>query len=50
MGGRASVDVHANEGMGTTFVHVAVDDHSRYAYVEQHAGERADTCAAFLAR
>ena len=48
--GRAGVDVHANEGMGATFVHVAVDDHSRYAYVEQHADERAPTCAAFLER
>src|SRR5262245_6680276 len=48
--GRAGVDIHANEGMGTTFVHVAVDDMSRYAYVEQHADERAATCAAFLAR
>jgi transposase InsO family protein len=48
--GRAGVDVHANEGMGTTFVHVAVDDMSRYAYVEQHADERAPTCAAFLER
>jgi transposase InsO family protein len=48
--GRAGVDVHANEGMGTTFVHVAVDDMSRYAYVEQHADERASTCAGFLRR
>jgi transposase InsO family protein len=48
--GRGGVDMHANEGLGTTFVHVAVDDHSRYAYVEQHADERAPTCAAFLER
>lgn len=48
--GRVGVDVHANQGMGTTFVHVAVDDRSRYAYVEQHADERAATCAAFLER
>jgi transposase InsO family protein len=48
--GRGAVDMHANEGMGTTFVHVAVDDMSRYAYVEQHADERAQTCAAFLKR
>jgi len=41
---------HANIGMGQVFVHVAVDDHSRYAYVEQHADERAPTCAAFLER
>ena len=48
--GRAGVDIHANEGMGSVFVHVAVDDHSRYAYLEQHADERALTCAAFLER
>jgi Integrase core domain len=39
-----------NRGAGWVFIHVAVDDHSRYAYVEQHADERAGTCAAFLAR
>jgi transposase InsO family protein len=48
--GRTGVDIHANEGMGTTFIHVAIDDHSRYAYLEQHPDERAPTCAAFLAR
>jgi hypothetical protein len=32
------------------FIHVAVDDHSRYAHLEQHPDERADTCAAFLER
>jgi transposase InsO family protein len=41
---------HLNDGVGQVFLHVAVDDHSRYAYVEQHADERAGTCAAFLAR
>jgi len=40
----------ANEGLGMVFVHVAVDDCSRYAYVEQHRDERGATCAAFLAR
>ena len=40
----------ANEGMGQVFLHVAVDDHSCYAYVEQHPDERAPTCTAFLAR
>ena len=48
--GRSGVDIHANEGLGSTFVHVAVDDRSRYAYVEQHADERAPTCTAFLER
>lgn len=41
---------HANEGAGHVFLHVAVDDNSRYAYVEQHTNERAATCAGFLAR
>ena len=48
--GRAGAEVHGNAAMGFTFVHVAVDDRSRYAYVEQHADERGDTCAGFLAR
>jgi hypothetical protein len=33
-----------------TYVHVAVDDASRYADAQQHADERAPTCAAFLTR
>jgi transposase InsO family protein len=41
---------HANDGAGYVFVHVAVDDRSRYAYVEQHPDERGPTCAAFLER
>jgi transposase InsO family protein len=36
--------------LGYDFVHAAVDDHSRVAYVEVHADERAVTTAAFLAR
>jgi transposase InsO family protein len=48
--GRGGVDIHANQGLGPVFVHVAVDDHSRYVYLEQHADERALTCAAFLER
>ncbi len=39
---------HLNDGMGQVFMHVAVNDNSRYAYVEQHADERAPTCAASL--
>jgi transposase InsO family protein len=41
---------HHNEGMGYAVVHVAVDDHSRYAYVEIHADERGETCARFFTR
>ena len=39
-----------NRGAGWVFLHVAVDDHSRYAYVEQHADQGAATCAAFCDR
>jgi transposase InsO family protein len=37
-------------GAGYDYLHVAVDDHSRYAYVEVHPDERGRTCAEFLAR
>jgi transposase InsO family protein len=36
--------------LGYVFLHVAVDDNSRYAYVEEHADERGETAAAFLRR
>jgi transposase InsO family protein len=35
---------------GYDFVHAAVDDHSRLAYVEIHPDERGPTCAGFLRR
>jgi transposase InsO family protein len=47
---RSRQQKHRSRGAGHTYVHVAVDDHSRYAYLEQHADERAATCAAFLDR
>ncbi len=37
-------------GIGYDYVHVAIDDHSRYAHVEVLPDERGDTCAAFLLR
>ena len=37
-------------GWGWEFAHVCVDDHSRLAYVEVLADERAETCASFLSR
>jgi transposase InsO family protein len=37
-------------GAGYDYLHAAVDDHSRYAYVEVHPDERGSTCAGFLAR
>ena len=39
-----------SRGVGWEFVHVAVDDHSRLAYVEVLANEEALTTAAFLRR
>jgi transposase InsO family protein len=36
--------------IGYDNLHAAIDDHSRYAYVEVHPDERGTTCAGFLAR
>ncbi len=36
--------------IGTDYLHVAVDDHSRYAYVESLPNERGTTAAGFLER
>ena len=47
-GGREAKKRH--RGIGHDFIHVAVDDHSRLAYTEVHADERADTVADFTAR
>tara|TARA_B100000029_G_scaffold452270_1_gene477382 strand:- start:721 stop:1221 length:501 start_codon:yes stop_codon:yes gene_type:complete len=37
-------------GVGWEYVHAAVDDHSRLAYVEVLPDQRGPTCAAFLER
>jgi hypothetical protein len=37
-------------GFGYVFLHGCVDDNSRYAYVEEHPDERAETTAAFMRR
>ena len=42
--------MHRSEGAGYAVIHVAIDDHSRYAYVEQHTDEKGETCARFLDR
>jgi transposase InsO family protein len=41
---------HRTRDAGWVFIHVAVDDHSRYAYTEQLPDQLAPTCAAFLER
>jgi transposase InsO family protein len=35
---------------GYVYLHVAVDDHTRYAYVEQHRDQRQETVVAFMRR
>ena len=37
-------------GNGNDFLHVAIDDHSRYAFVEVHPDEKGVTAAGFLIR
>jgi len=37
-------------GVGYVYLHCVIDDHSRYAYVEQHSDQRGDTAAAVLER
>jgi len=39
-----------SRGLGYDYVHVAIDDHSRVAYVEVLDDEKGKTCARFLAR
>ena len=41
---------HASDGAGWEFIHVAVDDASRLAYVEVLADERRQSCTGFLVR
>ena len=48
--GRSAAGATADRGHGWDHVHVAIDDHSRVAYVEILADERGPTCAAFLTR
>ena len=47
---RPTVALSAAPRLGFDFLHVAVDDHSRYAYVEALPDERGATAAAFLVR
>jgi transposase InsO family protein len=39
-----------NRGAGWVYLHMVIDDHSRYLYVEQHARENAETNARCLER
>ena len=48
-GGQRSEQLR-NRGIGWAYLHVVIDDHSRYLYVEQHAREDAETNARTLER
>jgi transposase InsO family protein len=50
LGRSAQTKAGKGRGAGYDYLHAAVDDHSRYAYVEVHPDERGGTCAGFLAR
>lgn len=39
---------HHGSGQGWDKLHIAVDDHSRMAFVQPHADEKSDTCVRFL--
>jgi transposase InsO family protein len=49
-GSRFTSGAEKRERVGYEFAHSIVDDHSRLAYSELHADQRADTVAAFTAR
>ena len=42
--------VNRNRGVGWSYLHVAIDDHTRLAYAELLKDERGPSCAAFLKR
>lgn len=48
--GRSTESRKDRPALGYVYLHACVDDHSRYAYVEQHRDERAKTSAAFMRR
>ena len=48
--GNPDREQHRGRGIGYDYLHVAVDDHTRLAYVEAHDDERDPTAAGFLRR
>ena len=42
--------LNRNRGAGYVWLHCVIDDHSRYAYVEQHTDQGGETAAAVLRR
>jgi transposase InsO family protein len=49
-GDRSRTSAEVERRVGYDYVHAVVDDHSRLAYAEIHADERAETVVAFLER
>jgi transposase InsO family protein len=49
-GDRSGSGYERRHGLGLVYLHCVVDDHSRYAYVEQHQAKDGATAAAVLAR
>jgi transposase InsO family protein len=49
-GERARTGAHRRQVRGTVYLHCVIDDHSRYAYVEQHQANTGEVAAAVLAR
>ena len=49
-GDRTKTGAEKRAGVGYVYLHCVVDDHSRYAYVEQHPDQGGDTAAAVLQR
>jgi transposase InsO family protein len=48
--GRSAETHHSRHNVGYTYLHTAIDAHSRLAFTEAHNDERAATCAAFWHR
>lgn len=48
--GRSTESIRSRRAAGFLYLHVAVDDHSRYAYVEQHRDQRTETVVRFMGR
>jgi len=48
--GRSTDSRRDRSPRGCVYLHVAVDDHSRFAYVEQHRDQRRETVVAFMRR
>ena len=46
--GREQGRANRTRGTGYDYLHVAIDDHSRIAFVQAHRDERGTTCAQFL--